>query len=43
VPSQFIGVWKLVSFERRQVGVAAVVKTYGEHPGAIAPTPPVAG
>lgn len=32
VPPEFIGVWKLVSFERRQVGVAAVVKTYGEHP-----------
>ncbi|WP_338691652.1 lipocalin-like domain-containing protein [Bradyrhizobium sp. 26S5] len=32
VPLQFIGVWKLVSFERRQVGVETVVKTYGEHP-----------
>lgn len=30
--SQFVGVWKLISFERRQVGVDRVVKTYGEHP-----------
>lgn len=30
--SQFLGVWKLISFERRQVGVDKVVKTYGEHP-----------
>ncbi len=30
--SQFVGVWKMISFERRQVGVDKVVKTYGEHP-----------